>query len=467
MVIDVTMPALGESVSEGTISKWRVREGDIVRKDQPLVEIATDKADSELPAPYSGRVVRIVAPEGAVVAVKAVLCQIDEGVTAGSEAPKATTAPPVSATKPLGQTPIAPTQPPADVTAQASRSATGTVLASPTARREALERDVNLENVRGSGDHGRITKDDVVRASGQANGDSSGLVTLAPPIVRALVEPAPPVLPDRAPTAAALAQAINQGGGFVPPLPGVGYGSFKVPAYRPNEGDQVIPFTRRRRITADHMSYSKVVSPHVVTVAEVNLHRTSKLRDANKDRYKKEGHPLTMLAFVAVATARALRENPALNARVLDDAYVLLQDVNLGVAVDSPDGLIVPVIRRADELGVRGIVRSIDDLAKRARTGKITIDDLSGATFSVTNPGIKGNLFGGAIINQPNAGIVRMGEIQKRVVVVAGPEGEDLMAIHPVMYVALSYDHRIVDGVAANSFLWRLSEILEKGDFEV
>jgi 2-oxoglutarate dehydrogenase E2 component (dihydrolipoamide succinyltransferase) len=253
----------------------------------------------------------------------------------------------------------------------------------------------------------------------------------------------------------------------VQPIPGVGYGSFKVPAYRPNEGDKVTPFTRRRRITADHMTYSKVVSPHVVTVAEVDLHKTSKLRDANKERYKKEGQALTMLAFVAVATARALRENPALNARVLDDASVLLKDINLGVAVDSPDGLVVPVIRRADELGVRGIVRGIDDLAKRARTGKITIDDLSGASFSITNPGIKGNLFGGAIINQPNAGILRMGEIQKRVVVVESPEGEDQIAIHPVMYLALSYDHRIVDGVAANSFLWRVTEILEKGDYEV
>ena len=170
---------------------------------------------------------------------------------------------------------------------------------------------------------------------------------------------------------------------------------------------------------------------------------------------------------MVVATARALRENPALNARVLDDAYVLLKDVNVGVAVDSPDGLVVPVVRRADELGVRGIVRAIDEVAKRAKNGKITVDDLSGATFSITNPGMKGNLFGGAIINQPNVGILRMGEIQKRVVVAEGPDGEDHMVIHPVMYLALSYDHRIVDGVAANSFLWRVTELLEKADFEV
>jgi 2-oxoglutarate dehydrogenase E2 component (dihydrolipoamide succinyltransferase) len=448
MVIDVIMPQLGESVSEGTISKWRVRQGDVVTKDQPLVEIATDKADSELPAPHSGKVVEILAQEGEVVAVKAVLCRIDDSVQADAkaEAPKASSAPAPR-----------PTAPQAVQTDAPARSATGGALASPTTRREALERDVNLDDVRGSGERGRITKDDVVRASSRSTAEPP------PPAV----QPAPPAPRAVSAGASALANAINQGGGFVPPIPGVGYGSFKVPAYRPNDGDQVIPFTRRRRITADHMTYSKVVSPHVVTVAEVDLYKTSKLRDANKDRYKKEGHALTMLAFVAVAAARALRENPQLNARVLDDASVLLKDVNLGVAVDSPDGLVVPVIRRADELGVRGIVRSIDDLAKRARTGKITIDDLSGASFSITNPGIKGNLFGGAIINQPNAGILRMGEIQKRVVVVEGPEGEDQMAIHPVMYLALSYDHRIVDGVAANSFLWRVTEILEKGDYEV
>ncbi len=453
MLIDITMPQLGESVSEGTISKWLVREGDVVQKDAPLVEIATDKADSELPAPHGGRVVRLLVREGDVVAVKAVLCQIDDSIQASDgEA--------ASAPRPSGVVPSVRGEPAAPATTADRGSGAGGNLASPTVRREALEREVNLDQVRGSGDRGRITLGDVVRASERVSTEPPSAPS-APPAA------SPPPARAPSPSAIVLANAINQGGGFVPPIPGVGYGSFKVPAYRPGDGDQVIPFTRRRRITADHMSYSKVVSPHVVTVAEVDLFRTSKLRDAHKDRYKKEGHPLTMLAFVVAATARALRENPQLNARVLDDAVVLLRDINLGVAVDSPDGLVVPVMRRADELGVRGVVRGVDELAKRARTGKITIDDLTGASFSVTNPGIKGNLFGGAIINQPNAGILRMGEIQKRVVVVEGADGEDQIAIHPVMYLALSYDHRIVDGVAANSFLWRVTELLEKGDFEV
>jgi 2-oxoglutarate dehydrogenase E2 component (dihydrolipoamide succinyltransferase) len=432
-MVEVTLPQLGESVTEGTISKWLVNEGDVVAQGQAMLTVSTDKADAEVPAPVAGRVTKLLAKEGDVVAVKTVVAQIEEGAgpVAKSERPKSkppqVSAPPVEARSPL---------------------------ASPSVRKEALEQGVNLGSVQGTGEHGRITKDDIARAR-QPEPASHGE---APP------QPQPQPQPSRT---SQIAQLVNAGGGFVPPIPNVGFGAFKVPPYREREGDKVIPFTRRRRITADHMTYSKFASPHVVTVAEVDLHKAAKLREAHKDRYKKEGHALTMLAFVVVACARALRETPALNARVLDDAYVIFKDINMGVAVDSPDGLVVPVIRRADELGVRGIVRAIDELAARAKSGKITIDDLSGATFSVSNPGLKGNLFGGAIINQPNVGILRMGEIQKRVVVVESEDGEDHMAIHPIMYMALSYDHRVVDGVAANSFLWRVTELLETADFEV
>jgi 2-oxoglutarate dehydrogenase E2 component (dihydrolipoamide succinyltransferase) len=455
MLIDVTMPQLGESVAEGTISKWRVREGDRVDKDQTLVEIATDKADSELPAPVAGTVVRLLVKEGETVPVKATLCQIEEGVAATTPA---SPPPAPSNGEGVGARP--------EVSRMAPAAALAPPLASPGTRREALEHGIDLGTIQGTGEHGRITREDVLRATSEERPLWS--MANAPPRTEPPISSgSPPVLAprERSQDAAVLAHVINSNGGFVPPVPGVGFGAFKVPQYRPSEGDKVIPFTRRRRITADHMTYSKVVSPHVVTVAEVDLHKTQAVRDANKDRYKKEGHALTMLAFVTVAAAKALRENPGLNARVLDDAYVVLKDIHLGVAVDSPDGLVVPVVRRADELGVRGIVRAIDELAQRARNGKITVDDLSGATFSITNPGIKGNLFGGAIINQPNAGILRMGEIQKRVVVV-DVNGEDHMAIHPVMYLALSYDHRIVDGVLANAFLWRVTELLEKGEFE-
>jgi 2-oxoglutarate dehydrogenase E2 component (dihydrolipoamide succinyltransferase) len=446
MLVDVTLPQLGESVSEGTISKWLVREGETVAKDQPLVSIATDKADSEVPSPVAGRIAKLFAREGQVVAVKTVIAQVEQGAIGGlSAAPGA----PVS---------ILPAAKAPEVARASAQSTLGAPLATPTVRKTALENDVDLSRVQGTGDRGRVTKDDVMRAAvGSAFKERQ---TTPPPAIERPASRPPP------PPAQRLADLVNEGGGFVPPVPGVGFGAFKVPPYRPREGDKVVPFTRRRRITSDHMTYSKLTSPHVVTVAEVDLFRASKLRDAHKDRYKADGMSLTVLGFVVVAVARALRENPQLNARVLDDAYVVLHDVNIGVAVDSPDGLVAPVVRRADELGIRGIVRAIDDVAKRAKAGKITIDDLSGATFSVSNPGLKGNLFGGAIINQPNVGIVRMGEIQKRPVVVE-EDGEDRIAIHPVMYVALSYDHRIVDGVAANTFLWRLTEILEKADFEV
>jgi 2-oxoglutarate dehydrogenase E2 component (dihydrolipoamide succinyltransferase) len=245
-----------------------------------------------------------------------------------------------------------------------------------------------------------------------------------------------------------------------------GTSSFKVPPYVPAAGDKVVPFSRRRRIIADHMAYSKLSSPHVVTFAECDLHKTSLLRDQHKDAFKKEGVGLTFLAFVTAAVAKALRENPGLNARVLEDAYVVLKAINLGIAVETEEGLVVPVIRRADELTVKGIARAIDEIANRARTGDLTPDDLAGKTFSISNPGKKGNLVGGAIISQPNVAILRIGEIKKRVVVVER-DGEDTMAIHPVMYMALSYDHRIVDGVLANSFLYRVNEILSTAQFDL
>ena len=436
---DVAVPQLGESVTEGTITKWLVKEGDIVVKDQPIAEIATDKADSELPAPTGGRVTKLLANEGDVVPVKTVICQIDESAAGAAPTPAAPAASAAPAAAPVNAS---------------------SPLAAPSTRRAALEQGVDLKDVRGSGEHGRITRDDVTRAAGGND------APVPPPPPRQQSQPEPQRIVSRGGDVPAVQALVNQGG-WTPPVPGKGYGSFKLPAYREKPGDKIVPFSRRRRITADHMTYSKQTSPHVMTVAECDLYAASKLREANKDRYKKEGLSLTMLAFVTVAVARAVRENPTLNARVLDDAYVVHKEVNLGVAVDSPDGLVVPVVRRADELGLRGIVRSIDDLATRAKSGKITIDDLSGATFSISNPGLKGNLFGAAIINQPNVGILRMGEIKKRVVVVEGPSKEDQMAIHPVMYMALSYDHRIVDGVAANAFLWRVRELLEKADFEV
>ncbi|MDI1431241.1 dihydrolipoamide acetyltransferase family protein [Polyangium sorediatum] len=441
-MIDVVMPQLGESVAEGTVTKWLVREGDFVAREQPLLEVATDKADTEVPAPSTGRVESIVAAVGAVVPKGGLLCRLDETATAGADVVR-------PAIPPAPAEPQAPKETKAESTAQP--------LGSPSTRKLAREEGVDLSQVQGTGEHGRITHDDVRR------------VAHAAPAPAAFAVPPPPAayVPAQPITAAPeLAQLVQSGGGFVPPIPGVGYGAYKVPPYTPRPGDEVIPFSRRRRITADHMAYSKITSPHVVTVAEVDLQATTKLRDQHKDRFKKEGVPLTFLAFICAATVRALREHPHLNARVLDNSFVVLKEINLGVAVETPGGLLVPSIKHADQLSLRGVAAQIDELATRARAGKTTADDLAGTTFTVSNPGLKGNLFGGAIISQPNVGILRMGEIKKRPVVVTR-DGEDVIAIHPVMYMALSYDHRIVDGVLANSFLWRVADLLSRGEFEV
>ncbi len=444
-MIDVPMPQLGESVAEGTVTKWVVREGDHVEREQVLLEVATDKADTEVRAPASGRVAKILAQEGQTIAKGGLLCQLDE--TAGAAASAAASA---AAPAPAAAAAVTPPAAPA--------SSGGAPLASPSVRKMAREHDVELTRVQGTGDQGRVTPGDVMRAA--APQPTPAAAHASPAIAP------PPIAAPPAPAPQELAALLNAGSGFVPPIPGLGYGAYKVPPYAPKPGDQVVPFSRRRRITADHMVYSKQVSPHVATVAEVDLHATARLRDQHKDRLKKEGIPLTFLTFICVATVQALREHPDMNARVLEGSYVRLRDVNLGVAVDTPGGLVVPSIKSADTLSLRGIATAIDDLAQRAKAGKVTADDLSGTSFSVSNPGLKGNLFGAAIISQPNVGILRMGEIKKRPVVVTNGEDESI-AIHPVMYLALSYDHRIVDGALANSFLWRVADLLSRGEFEV
>jgi 2-oxoglutarate dehydrogenase E2 component (dihydrolipoamide succinyltransferase) len=450
-MIDIVMPQLGESVAEGTVTKWLVRDGDYVTRDQVLLEVATDKADTEVRAPANGVVRGIAAAAGTVVPKQGLLCRIDDRAERSSAAAPAPVEPP----KPVIVEPPRPSE----------REPAVLPLSSPSTRKLAREMGVDLQRVQPTGERGRVTHEDVVHAGVHAPAPSVTPTHPEPPQSQPAAQALVPTQPAAAP-AVELSHLLQSGGGFVPPIPGIGYGAYKVPPYVPRPGDEVVPFNRRRRITADHMVYSKVTSPHVVTVAEVDLQATSRLRDEHKEKLQKAGVPLTFLAFICAATVKALREHPEMNARVLDGSYVLLRDVNLGVAVDTPGGLIVPSIKHADQLSLRGIAANIDDLAARARSGKITADDLSNTTFTVSNPGQKGNLFGAAIISQPNVGILRMGEIKKRPVVVTR-DGEDAIAIHPVMFMALSYDHRIIDGVLANSFLWRVADVLTRAEFEV
>jgi len=429
MATKVTMPQLGESVVEGTIGKWLVSVGQSVAKDEPIVEILTDKADSELPAPVAGVVTQLLAAEDDIISVGDPICEIDENARA-------------SATMAAS---------PDDAPAIPDASAPSPT--SPSVRKLAREKDIDLSGVQGSGQSGRIVHDDVMAAIGSAPSRERTATPPPPPPPPAMVPPAPGPAPVARP-APSTARSTGPSG------------AFRLPPYVPKAGDELVPFTRRRRIIADHMVFSKQTAPDVVTFAECDLHRTAVLRNQHKAHFKKDGVSLTYLAFAIAATARALREFPEVNSRVLDDAFVKLAEVNIGIAVDTDEGLVVPVIRNTDDLTIRGVARAVADVAERARSGNLTPNDLAGKTFTISNPGRRGNLVGGAIISQPNVAILRLGTIKKRVVVIEH-EGEDVMAIHPVMHMALTYDHRVVDGVHANGFLFRIAEILEYGDFEL
>ena len=441
----VVMPQLGESVTEGTVVRWLAKAGEKVERDQPLLEIATDKANTEIPSPNAGVLVQQLAKEGAVVQVGAPLAQLDEaGQPTSAAAPKAP--PPAAQAAPQQATPA---------------SGDNGVRASPVGRNVAQEHGVDLAKVQGSGIGGRIMKADVIGATDQGTTAARQTENQAPSSTFPGRTQPPPVAPP--------AWSLPPPPSFAPPSSGFGpvviqLRAYKPPRYAPKEGDQVIPFDQRRRLIAEHMVYSKVTSPHVPCTAEVDMTNLAKLRNEWKRAKETGGKAPSFLVGVCRATVQALNEFPKLNAVVQDESLIVRKDVNLGVAVETEKGLLVPVIRKANELSVLGLARALDDLAARARTGKVTADELSGGSFTVSNPGLKGNLFGAAIINQPQVGIVRMGEIVKRAVV-REVEGEDHIVVRQMMYVTLSYDHRVIDGVTGNSFLHRVRELVEAAKF--
>jgi 2-oxoglutarate dehydrogenase E2 component (dihydrolipoamide succinyltransferase) len=446
MSIAVELPALGESVLEGTVARWLVKEGDRVELDQPIVEVTTDKVDAEIPAPAAGVIEAIVAAEGDVVPVGGVLARIAEGAAASAAAPKPSpSAKPAAAEapKPSAAPSAAPTPAPAPA---APAPAAPAPRATPVAKKAAAESGVDLRAVEGTGVGGRVTRADVERGGRPA---AAAAPAAAPaPAAR---EAAPKRAAAPAPAAAPERPAFRADFGH----------------YAIQEGDKVIPMSPLRKLVAEHMVYSKLTSPHVGTVAEIDLGGVSRLRSAHKDRFAEtQGVPLTFLPFVVHATVRALREHPALNASVVGDAIVEKKDVHIGIAVETEKGLVVPVVRHADRLSLAGLAAAIEDLSARARTKRLSADDLKGGTFTVTNPGRHGNLYGFAIINQPQVGILRMGEIVKRPVV-RTVDGNDAIVIRPIMHLALSYDHRAVDGAPANGFLHRVRELLEEADFDL
>jgi len=312
---------------------------------------------------------------------------------------------------------------------------------SPAVMRLAIEKGVDLKSLQGTGNCGRITKSDVMNAASGEAGPERG------------VPPKRPAATEKKPVTKPL------------PEPGGGYGTYSPSVYEAEEGDVFEPFSRIRRLIADHMVYSKHTSPHVTTFAEADMHEVLETRARVKAKVQKEhGVKLTYLHFLMYAVAAALRDYPALNSVVQSGGILTRKRVNMGVAVDTERGLMVPVIRNVGEMGIIDIAKAVADIAEKVRDRKISPDELTGGTITVTNPGIKGNLFGTPIISQPQVAIVRMGEIVKKPVVVEH-EDEDVIVIHPTMYVSLSYDHRAVDGRTSNEFLYRIREVLESGEF--
>ncbi len=464
MAVSIVMPQLGESIVEGTVAKWLVREGDLVEKDQPLLEVSTDKVDTELPSPAAGVIGKILVAEGRTVDVGTVLATIEEAVKQ-VHAPGAPEPAPPRAQSPAGAPPVRATprlsrEAIAEGRMREAARARETVdrpaapreedrrRISPLVRRMAEEHGIDLTEIRGTGIEGRVTKSDVL-----------GWISRG----------APARAPQIAPAAGRNA-SISEEAAATPAVPAeegfLRIPTFSVPRYAPQPGDQVIPFSRIRKRIADHMVYSNVISPRVTTVAEVNMGTVATLREAHKAALRAEGVTLTFLPFVIAALTRAITDYPGINASVQEDTLILKKAIHVGVAVDTERGLLVPVIHGADRKGVLDLARAVQDLGNRARDHALTPDDMAGGTIAVTNPGAKGNLFGTPVINQPHVVIVRMGEVVKRPVVVE-VDGEDLIAIRPMMYLALTYDHRVVDGVMGNGALHRLREILEAGAFDL
>lgn len=398
MAIEVKMPQLGESVTEGTVGKWLKGVGDEVKKYEPLLEVITDKVDTEITATHSGTVLQILINEGETVPVGTVLAVLG---AEGEGVPEAAPIVEEAAAKP----------------ARAPRI-------SPVVAKIAAEHNVDLSLVKGTGRGGRVTKKDIL-AYIEAR-------KAAPP-----VEAPPAVPPPAAP----------------PPAP--------PPIAAPAIGDQILELTPMRAAIAEHMVRSHRVAPHVTSVIEVDMSRVVAFREARKEEFqRREGINLTYTTFLVQAAVVALKAYPIVNSTWAEDKIILKKRINIGIAVALPDGLIVPVIKDADEKSLLRLAREVNDLSQRAREKRLTPDDVQGGTFTITNPGMYGSLFGTPIIHQPQAAILGVGAIARRVVVV-----DDAIAIRPMVYISLTIDHRILDGAIADQFLSKIREHLERGEF--
>ncbi|MDT7809482.1 MAG: hypothetical protein QOJ70_3295 [Acidobacteriota bacterium] len=489
MATDVVMPQMGESIAEGTITRWLKKVGERVERDEPLFEISTDKVDAEIPSPAAGTLQEVRFKEGDTVEVNIVVAVIGDGDGAtastttapekqeaatataaapASQAASSAPAPPQPSAAPLSQQPSVPApqqraatpppvaaqpaqQSPAPATSGASSAEASAApqvtggsthadasraertaeelrrtRSSPLVRKIAAEHNIDISRLEGTGASGRVTKNDILSyiESGAPAQQPQAAATAEAPVMRAPVQP--------------------------------------------GEGDRVEPMSVMRKKIAEHMTMSQRTSAHVATVYEIDMTRIHRLRETKKAEFQQRvGTKLSYMPFIFQAITQAIRRFPVFNSQVSGDQIIYKRDINLGMAVALDWGLIVPVIKRADDLSIAGLAKAANDLADRARAKQLKPDEVAGGTFTITNPGVFGGLFGTPIINQPQVAILGVGTIEKRARVITTEEGEDVIAVRNMAYFALSFDHRIIDGADAERFLSYVKELLEAGQFTV
>jgi pyruvate dehydrogenase E2 component (dihydrolipoamide acetyltransferase) len=481
MSTEVVMPQMGESIAEGTITKWLKKVGDRVERDEPLFEISTDKVDAEIPSPAAGTLTEVRFKEGDTVEVNTVVAMLDGATSASagssstsSEAPSLAETKEERAAEPAAAAPSpsppspeeparveskempSPAQPAAPQPVQSEPSASrqetpaaqsagnGSSIAtaeelrrtksSPLVRKIASEHGVDIAKLEGTGMSGRVTKNDIL----------------------SFIE------------SGAQQDVVERKAAPVTSAPGGAQAVPAVAATKSAEGDRVEQMSVMRKKIAEHMIQSRRTSAHVTTVYEIDMTAIAKLREQHKDSFQERtGTKLTYMPFIFQAVNRALRKFPVFNAQINGDQIVYKRDINLGMAVALDWGLIVPVIKRADDLSISGLARAANDLAERARIKQLKPDEVAGGTFTITNPGVFGGLFGTPIINQPQLAILGVGKIEKRTKVMTTSEGDDYIAIRWMAYFALSFDHRIIDGADAERFLAYVKEQLEAGEFSL
>jgi pyruvate dehydrogenase E2 component (dihydrolipoamide acetyltransferase) len=432
--IDVIMPQMGESIAEGTVSRWLKAVGDTVKRDEPIFEISTDKVDAEIPSPSSGVLLEILVGEGKTVEVGTVVARLETDAAAAAAAPAPAPAAPAASTvtAPAAAAPVAASAaPPAPAAPSAPAGSVEERLrtkSSPLVRKMAAEHGVEIAALSGSGIAGRVTRRDL----------------------EAHLAAAPAAAPSRPAVGASMHAPAGAGGieqGSATPWP----------------GDRVEPMSKMRKATSDHMFIAKRVAAHVTSFFEVDLTRIARIRAKERANFEKQsGQKLTYLPFICRAVVQQLKRHPMLNSAVNGTDIIYRQQYNLGIAVAiEPTGLLVPVVKRADELSLTGLTRTINDLAARARTKKLQPQELQDATFTITNPGVFGSLAGTPIVPVGTSAILGLGAIEKRPKVITGADGEDTIAIRTCAYFSLSFDHRIIDGADADRFMADLKASLE------